>query len=387
MFEDFATAAMDHDGSTQLNGIAATTSMVPGQSSHLQANNQLLTGIRPEVVIQAPESHHRVKHPSQQHKWRQHAGGNRFFCNGRVLMSKQCSIFLLTVFLILFTMTMFCMFDLPYLITHIPIQPLRLSLPFVTAFLFLLAMVNLFKTSFSDPGILPRASMREVVEMERQFNENQTAYNKMEWSQPKTKLIQVRGQTIKLKYCFTCCVFRPPRSSHCSVCDNCVLNFDHHCPWVGNCIGLRNYRHFYFFITILSLLDTFMGACVIVHLTMLTNEKGTFLDAIKESPPSLFTGLINVISIWSILGLSGFHTYLLAINQTTNEDIKGTFNSKLRPPIVNPYSSHNFFKNCCSILCAPEPPSLLDGHGLVNASREVVIDADLLAQLSLLKAI
>eukprot|EP00095_Tigriopus_kingsejongensis_P005009 maker-scaffold139_size317827-snap-gene-1.20 protein:Tk05009 transcript:maker-scaffold139_size317827-snap-gene-1.20-mRNA-1 annotation:"hypothetical protein AaeL_AAEL001203" len=50
-----------------------------------------------------------------------------------------------------------------------------------------------------------------------------------------------------LRLCHTCRVVRPLRTKHCRICDRCVAQFDHHCPYIYNCVGLRNRGWFLMF--------------------------------------------------------------------------------------------------------------------------------------------
>ncbi|GAA6013565.1 hypothetical protein JCM8202_000735 [Rhodotorula sphaerocarpa] len=46
---------------------------------------------------------------------------------------------------------------------------------------------------------------------------------------------------------------KPERTHHCSVCQACVLKFDHHCPWIKGCVGLHNERSFVLFLVWFSI--------------------------------------------------------------------------------------------------------------------------------------
>ncbi|XP_031134958.1 palmitoyltransferase ZDHHC18b isoform X1 [Sander lucioperca] len=317
----------------------------------------------------APPPHHgndrdkREEPKRPRRKWQVFPGKNRFYCDGRIMVARQSGVLPLTLGLIVITSGLFFIFDCPFLVKH-----LTSCIPVIGGGLFVFVVITLLQTSLTDPGILPRATPDEAADIEKQIDNTGNASYR---PPPRTKEVLINQQVVKLKYCFSCKMFRPPRTSHCSLCDNCVERFDHHCPWVGNCVGKRNYRFFYTFIVSLSFLTAFIFGCVTTHLALRAQGGKGLVFALQESPGSAVELVICFFSVWSILGLSGFHTYLVASNLTTNEDIKGSWSGKSGEGVTNPYSHKNIFINCCSVLCAPMPPSLIDRRGFLPTDESV----------------
>uniref|UniRef100_A0A4X1SZY2 Palmitoyltransferase n=1 Tax=Sus scrofa TaxID=9823 RepID=A0A4X1SZY2_PIG len=51
-------------------------------------------------------------------------------------------------------------------------------------------------------------------------------------------------QAIPLRRCRFCMVLQPLRAWHCHECRRCVHRYDHHCPWMENCMGEHNHPLF-----------------------------------------------------------------------------------------------------------------------------------------------
>ncbi len=240
----------------------------------------------------------------------------------------------------------------PWLLTHgvwyVGVLPL-ITLPLTGALLLV--------TSCTDPGIIPRRVVRS--------GDAEAA------AESKTLLHVARNTAERTefetthKYCDTCHIFRPDRASHCRTCDNCVAHFDHCCPWVSNCIGRNNYRWFVLFtcfvvadcVLILLAAGVALGLIVTAARDASATPSAVFGEIFSSADTTVpfFSAIALLLyafcTVWSVVGLCGYHVHISLQNLTTHESLNANWGVKKHNPRDAGWR-HNLAWACC----APEWP-------------------------------
>ena len=101
-------------------------------------------------------------------------------------------------------------------------------------------MIYLFNL---DPGIIVKDNIFSDYDLiERNDNDNNNHNTK--------SLNKDRNQNQYMaSYCDVCEIYQYPNLNirHCDDCDCCILGHDHHCPWMGKCVGKKNMFWFILF--------------------------------------------------------------------------------------------------------------------------------------------
>lgn len=164
----------------------------------------------------------------------QYLGKSELLCGGRFIRGPQFIRVIQSAALIIAPLALF----IPFVAVDIN----KVSGPWafvVIIALTLLSLCTLFLASFTNPGILPRGNIKWSLPIHD---------HDIQPSATSTATTNAGHYPTHVKFCYTCKIFRPLRSAHCSICDNCVFHLDHHCPWLGTCVGGGNYHYFLYFL-------------------------------------------------------------------------------------------------------------------------------------------
>nr|CAD7255761.1 unnamed protein product [Timema shepardi] len=161
-----------------------------------------------------------------------------------------------------------------------------------------------------------------------------------------------RSGLILARLCHSCRCLRPLRAKHCRICNRCVEYFDHHCPFIYNCVGLRNRMWFFLFVTSIAINCSF------------TIYFACYCIAVEGFHLLYGLGLVEALVFcflgWILTCTSVLHA---CMNLTTNEMLNYKRYSYLRDKrgrYFNPFSRGPLLNLLEFFVCSPDYASDLE---------------------------
>ncbi|KAG5637705.1 hypothetical protein H0H81_003561 [Sphagnurus paluster] len=118
------------------------------------------------------------------------------------------------------------------------------------------------------------------------------------------------------RYCPYDEIVKPYRTHHCRTCGTCVLKYDHHCPWIGQCVGARNQKFFLNFTTAASAYTIYVCAALIVFTVRAATSPRGDLDPQRI----IIIALAAVFAMFTTL-MQVSHIGMICRGQTTIESM------------------------------------------------------------------
>ena len=239
-------------------------------------------------------------------------GNNIICCNKYVFGTKDnLGLFILILFGIILTY-------IGWILSNNYFYPIYFY--FIGTILFLSTIIFFLLSFFTEPGIIPRfhPDFQEKEEKDEKIiinnlgNDNKVNYAVDKSISSNDNIINKENKQNQIptiyteRVCKTCNIIRPPLSSHCRICDNCVQDYDHHCFFISNCVGKRNHKYFYLFLSFGSLLSIYVLIFdfILILYIFIINPKGIWKIIYLNDRALLFISLIliSISAIYLLLG-------------------------------------------------------------------------------------
>jgi len=228
----------------------------------------------------------------------------------------RCTQLIPVLFVIIIVMYLFNVFIQMHLIPKLE-APERIVELVLFSILFLIDVIAYIRAAMTHPGVIPNEK-----EWLQQDGEDESEGSSMQEHINETKR---SGQR---RYCKWCEKYKPDRCHHCRVCRQCILKMDHHCPWIGNCVGFKNHKYFLLVIFYSAILSLWVSASMFAQ----TVESTKYDTPYWRMCMLLSAETLAIFLSIGLLIFCNFHIWLFLNGLTTIEfcekSLRKSFNSQ-----------------------------------------------------------